>query len=228
MNANKKAAALALMNKIKGPKINRELAEGANGLTFLTANTPPKVLKITAGNATREINVLRKLVAAGANFVPRPNFVNIRKNNLKKTLFPNNKEENVTVYTMNKVGNVSLWSHRPPNNNNRRRIRAEILRVIKFMHAHGISHGDLHADNILVELTADGRMKKLWVIDFGRYVNIPVGQSEKNAYEKLQKGGVYRNVPVLNMRAPDPAVQMWMGPGGRARKNMNMYEQTYR
>ena len=227
------------------PRIAKSLGSGTNGLTFLTTNTPPKVLKVTLGSAKREIDALQRLKAAGANFVPSVNFVNIRKNmntNIKNALFPINhmgmspedrvknieKRRTLSLYTMNKVGNVNLYRYvrsRPGlSNNNKRQIRSEIRRAINFMHAHGISHGDLHAGNILVELTADGRMKKLWVIDFGRYVNIPVGQAEKDAYTKFN-----RNFNNYNLFKPDatPVTQLWTGPTGPARKNLNMYRLVY-
>lgn len=227
------------------PTIGKSLGSGTNGVTFLTTNTPPKVMKVTLGSATREIGALQRLKAAGANFVPSVNFVNIRKNmnkNIKNALFPINhmglspeaRAENIerrrtlSMYTMNKVGNVNLYRYvksRPGlSNANKRQIRSEILRAIKFMHAHGISHGDLHAGNILVELSPDGHMKKLWVIDFGRYVNIPVGQAEKAAYTKFNRN--FNNYNLFNYAA-GPVTQLWTGPTGPARKNLNLYRLMY-
>lgn len=227
------------------PDIARNLGSGTNGVTFLTTNTPPKVMKVTLGNATREISALQRLKAAGANFVPSVNFVNIQKNrntNIKNALFPINHEgltpkaraENIekrrtlSMYTMNKVGNVNLYRYvkaRPGmSNNNKRQIRSEILRAINFMHTHGISHGDLHAGNILVELTPDGHMKKLWVIDFGRYVNIPVGQAERAAYTKFNR--THNNYNLFNA-STKPVTQLWRGPTGPARKNLNLYRFMY-
>jgi len=237
------------------PGVTKVLATGMNGIALLTNNTPPKVLKVAGGNATREINALKKLAAAGANFVPRVNgnFVTIRRNsnnNLKNAFFGkfynfNNskltpesrvhmadaraRRRAMTVYVMNKVGNGSLWSYVKSgraNNNNKRKIRADILRAIEFMHSHGISHGDLHSGNVLVELDASGRMKKLWVIDFGRYVNIPVGSNEKRVYNTLQKNMLYQNYNLFN-NTRKPMVWLRKGPTGVARANYNLAKEMY-
>lgn len=230
------------------PGIFHLLGRGSNGVTFLTNNNPPKVLKIVLGNGTREINAIRKLQAAGASFIPRinaNNFINIRKtnanNNLKKKLFPGfhrsplntpktvNQKKTLTVYTMSKVGNKSLFSYvqgRTLTNNNKRNIRSELSRAIKFMHHHGISHGDLHSGNILVELDSAGKMKKLWVIDFGRAVTIPIHKTEKDVYNTMRKNNMYNNYKVLNM-PHKTATQLWSGPAGLARQNHNMYRNMY-
>lgn len=247
---NKVNAAQKLVSRIskKWPTPSRLLGSGTNGITFLTSNTPPKVLKIALGNARREVAALQKLAAAGANFIPRltGNFVNIRKNtnnNLKKILFPasyslipgmntpetTRRRGTVTMYVMNKVGNVSLWSHvkkSRPGNSNKRVIRSEIQRAVNFMHKHGISHGDLHSGNILVELDAAGRMKKLWVIDFGRYVNIPVGSNEKKVYNTLNKEYFHQNYNLFNNKRK-PMVMLYNGPTGPVRANRELMKEMY-
>lgn len=211
------------------PNINSVLGSGTNGITFTTKNTPPKVLKIARGNATREVNALKKLVAAGANFVPRVNgnYVEILRQNNSKVLFP---YSNKTIYVMNKVGNMSLWTYartKNPNNNTKRVIRLEIQRAVKFMHNHGISHGDLHSGNILVELDPKtGKFKKLWVIDFGRYVNIPVGANEKAAYNKLVVNSIHDNYNLFN-KTRTPKVNLYSGPTGGARKNTTLMKEMY-
>ena len=229
---------LELVSKNTGkpvPKIFKVLGRGSNGVTFLTNNNPPKVLKIALGNASREINAIRKLQAAGANFIPRinaTNFVNIRKTPIAKKLFPgsfNGNEHTLTAYTMSKVGNTTLYAYartRNPTNNNKLKIRSEISRAIRFMHGHGISHGDLHAGNILVELDSAGKMKKLWVIDFGRYVNIPMGRTEKNVYSAMRKNTMHNNYNVFN-NARKPQVQLWSGPTGPSRQNQDLYREMY-
>ena len=218
------------------PSINRVLATGTNGITFLTTNDPPKVLKIASGNATREIQALRKLHNAGSNFTPKlsNNYVNIRKNtNIINKLFPyrnknNNNKSFMTTYVMNKVGNTSLWSYVKSGHNtvnNKRQIRESILKAVRFMHAHGISHGDLHAGNILVELDREGKMKKLWVIDFGRYVNIQPGKTENNTYKALPPI-MHRNYNLFNSKVK-PLIELRTGPTGWSRRNLNLYKYMY-
>lgn len=226
------------------PLPSRIIGSGTNGIAFGLSD-PSKILKISVGNATREVNALKKLLAAGANFVPsvNGNFVNIRKNvnnKIKRPLFPftysrfnspetKTRKETISSYIMQKVGNMSLWTYaktRPVSNENKVRIRSEIARIIKFMHAHGISHGDLHSGNILVELTADGKVKKLWVIDFGRYVNIPLGKREKEVYNTLRQAAIHNNYNLFNS-THKPRTTLYNGPTGRARSNRNLYREMY-
>ena len=156
--------------------------------------------------------------------------------NSKNLLFnPNsmntvNRQQRMTAYVMNKVGNVNLWryvktNHRI-NNSNKRKIRDDILKAIEFMHKQGISHGDLHSGNVLVELDNSGHMKKLWVIDFGRYVNIPIGSNEKQVYNKLRKNRWHQNYNLFNSTRK-PVVMLYNGPTGAARANYNLAREMY-
>lgn len=240
---SKIVAAGKLLNQISAntgkpwPRPNGIIGAGANGVVF---SIGPKVMKMTLGNATRETDALRKLKTVGATFVPKisNNYISIRKanNNIRSTLFPNgwNEHEKTTTYIMNKVGNATLWRYvkggRLPNgrilsphrtNTNKRQIRAELVKAIKFMHAHGISHGDLHAGNILVELGVGGKMKKLWIIDFGRYINIPKGKTENNAYRNLAINHVSNNVNIFNT-AKKPQTAKYLAYSTVSRRNMNM------
>ena len=218
------------------PAMNKILGSGANGITFLTANDPPKVLKIALGSATREVKALKKLQNAGSNFTPKlsNNYVTIRRQrnmNLINKLFPNRNNTNnvMSLYVMNKVGNTSLYRYVKSGHkseNNKRQIKASIIKAIKFMHAHGISHGDLHSGNILVELDSKGKMKKLWVIDFGRTVTIPPGRTENNAYKALSFNRMYKNYNLFNASSM-PFVELRNGPTGPARRNLNMFKIMY-
>jgi serine/threonine protein kinase len=43
-----------------------------------------------------------------------------------------------------------------------------IFESIAWLHYHRVIHGDLHGDNILVELDSQHRMRRHWIIDFGQ------------------------------------------------------------
>lgn len=256
MNASRVSAAKKLMNRItqntgkKWPNLNNAVfGKGTNGLIFRTRNNPNKLVKITLGNASREVNTMKKMQNSG--FVPKlnGNFVSIRKlnNNLKQNLFPNfyfnspgegsppntpgtaEKKKFLSAYVMNKVGNATLWQYvkrSRPTNNMKREIRKAVRDAIVFMHQRGISHGDLHSANILVELDAAGKMKKIWVIDFGRSVNIPVGKTEANAYQALRVNRNYTNYNLFN-NSKKPIVKLYNMGKGLARKNENLYKTMY-
>lgn len=52
--------------------------------------------------------------------------------------------------------------------------RRELTRNIEIMHRKGISHGDLHTDNVFVNRTG-----KVWIVDYGQAQMIPKGEAKK-------------------------------------------------
>jgi serine/threonine protein kinase len=241
--ANTRVGALKeLVNKLsnetgkKWPNLNNAvLASGTNGIVIRTRNDPNKLVKVTSGNVMREPQAMRNLRNSG--FVPKlnDNFVHLTKlnNNMKKTLFPLANTNNATAFVMERVGNSTLWQYVKKGhntNNNKRQIRTAVRRAIAFMHARGISHGDLHSGNILVELGPDGKMKKIWVIDFGRAVRFPPGTSENNAYNKLHAPRLHKNYNLFNSsRNPRTTLYTYTsnGAGNGMRKNRELYVKMY-
>jgi serine/threonine protein kinase len=257
MNSKRVNAAKELMKRIaknngkKWPNLNNTVfGSGTNGLIMRTRNNPDKLLKITLGNSTKEVNTMKKLQNSG--FVPKlnNNFTTIRKinTNLKANLFPefwfgvpgpssfpnspatNAKKRLLSVYMMNRVGNATLRSYvksGASTNNNKLQIRKAIRDAIVFMHSKGISHGDLHAGNILVEIDpVTKKMKKIWVIDFGRSVNIQMGKTEANAYQALKTRGKQASYNLFNPKT-QYGVMLYNAGRGASRKNTNLYTTTY-
>jgi len=236
------AALKGLTNKLsretgkKWPNLNNAImASGTNGIIIRTRNNPNKLLKVARGAVMREPQALRNLRNSG--FVPKlnENFVHLTKlnNNMKKTLFPLANTNNATAYVMQRVGNGTLWQYVKggrDTNNNKRQIRTAIRNAITFMHEKGISHGNLHSGNILVELGSDGKMKKLWIIDFGRAIRFPVGSSENNAYNKLYPPNLHTNYNLFNA-SKNPRTILYThrsnGGGNAMRKNRELYVKMY-
>jgi len=241
--AQAKVAALKkLMNKLstetgkKWPNLNNKImASGTNGIVIRTKNDPNKLVKVANGNVRREPQALRNLCSSG--FVPKlnENFVHLTKlnHNMKKTLFPSSNTNNATAYVMQRVGNSTLWKYVKNGhntNNNKRQIRMAIRNAIAFMHTKGISHGNLHSGNILVELGPDGKMKKLWIIDFGRAVRFNPGESENNAYNRLYGTALHRNYNVFDKsKKPQTILHTYMsnGAGNSMRRNRELYVKMY-
>jgi serine/threonine protein kinase len=230
-----------LVNKLsnetgkKWPNLNNTvIASGTNGVVIRTRNDPNKLVKVSSGNVMREPKAMRNLRNSG--FVPKlnENFVHLTKlnNNMKKTLFPLANTNNATAFVMERVGNSTLWQYVKKGhntNNNKRQIRTAVRRAIAFMHARGISHGDLHSGNILVELGPDGKMKKIWVIDFGRAVRFPPGTSENSAYNKLHATSLHTNYNLFNAtKKPRTILYTYNGESGsQMRKNRELYVKMY-
>jgi thiamine kinase-like enzyme len=95
----------------------------------------------------------------------------------------------MTVFIMGKVGGGHAMTLRSylmkfPDAN-RERVRNRVLSLIDYMQLKGVSHGNLHFENILVTADSMGRLTGMWVIDFGRSRNIPLGMTEREFFGKL-------------------------------------------
>lgn len=156
------------------------VGKGADGAVYITNSG--KLLKISSGKNPQE---LRSLVALqNTGFVPKVNQRNLA--------FVNN----YTLFLMNRVGNPGDTVVKLDEFYNyimlTRSIRPKITQILKNMvsnmHIRGISHGDLHSGNILVSFKPENPRKfKIWFIDFGRSVVIPIGFTERNLFNVTAK-----------------------------------------
>lgn len=102
-----------------------------------------------------------------------------------------NYTKKATVFLMNKIGNKVMTLHSylksiKLNNATKNRFRKNVIKMIKQIKLKGISHGNLHDNNILVSVTPSGKIK-LWMIDFGRSSIIPIGMTERNMFRATKK-----------------------------------------
>lgn len=200
MNAIK----LDLMNRIvesaqrktgvEWPKPKKFLAAGVNGVVYETGNG--RLIKAVYDNAPQEYEALHNLRNTG--IVPKFNrkYAHIFKLNpenstvIRQVLFPNETRvsNHLTVFVMEKVGNnrgmtlskyVKTYPHSP------REIQNFVHTGLIKMHVHGISHGDLHAKNIIVTVDPNGRIDHMWIIDFGRSKKMQMGETEREMISRL-------------------------------------------
>jgi len=179
----------------KWPGLVKYVGGGANGRIYETTNG--RYLKIVANNASKEWNSLHRLQGtfivprfkannrAIANILPRQrkDIANILNMNVK------NVKSHLSFFIMEKVGGpnamtLAQYIKKYPNTN-KRRIQDRIFYIIEQMHMKGISHGNLHAGNIIVRTDSAGRITGMWVIDFGRSSFIPFGKTEREHYKSL-------------------------------------------
>jgi serine/threonine protein kinase len=207
------------MNKLRPnwPKIHKYIGGGVNGRIFELNDG--RYMKIIAYNAPQEWQILQRL--QGTHVVPRfknDNHLTIRfkpetrkekKKEFGNILNMNNIGNKVTVMIMGRVGGgqamtLSKYTKKFPFAN-RRNIHARILHIIDEMHVRGVSHGNLHDENILVTADSAGRIKGMWVIDFGRSKQINLGMTERQHYSQIKSNyshqtktlnGNYAFVPV--------------------------------
>lgn len=148
----------------KPPLVPRnKLGSGYSGTVYST-NNKTKVIKVVKnGTVHHEVEALRRLAMLG--IAPKVHSVN----------------KNGKRFVMNKVGNMSLSNYlRRRGPGNRVHVQNKVRNLIHTMHSHGISHGDLKPDNVMVNVNSNGHIKKMWVVDLGSWVNIPLGHNEKN------------------------------------------------
>ena len=136
------------------------LGSGHYGKVWQTSNKTKVVKAFNHGNAGREAAALRRLANTG--IVPRLHKVGVNS------------------LVMNKVGNKTLRNYLKSANYNKSEVQNKVKMLVNIMHSRGVSHGNLKSDNIMVELAPNGSIRKLWVIDFGLWRNIPPGKTEKN------------------------------------------------
>jgi len=146
------------------------LGAGVNGVVF---DNGKMVRKFTEVENRSEYNAMKKLESSGANYVPKVHELNTGKG--------------YTMYSMNRLPpdteTLRRWYVRHPTSKEPKKMLAKIL---EDMHERGISHGDLHDDNIMVTTDDKDQIKKMWIIDFGRSIRIPHGKTELQSYAGLK------------------------------------------
>lgn len=207
----------------KGPRPIQYLGGGTDGKVFITNDG--RLMKFVLGNAPQEYTALRNLRSTG--LVP-----SFREGNGKVLSIPNsyqnvaskmfggntnNTNPHMTAFLMGKVGGANsmtlrkyIQTHPSVNKEN---IAQRLRTAINTLGLKGISHGDMHQDNIIVEVDSTGHIRRMWLIDFGRSSKFNIGQTARNMFavarallvKRGQKpklfpsGGLYggkRNVPL--------------------------------
>ncbi len=152
-----------------------------------------KIKKVTSQIAKTNNKNLQKILKEEKNILTK--LLNTKRAINKAT------KKTVTIFLMNRVGNAGnrvmtlkeFLSTRGLQTWNK--VRQVLKDIVKKLHNKGVSHGDLHSENVLVSIGPRGF--RLWVIDFGRSTVIPVGMSEANIFGQLYKIGKWKNgIPV--------------------------------
>lgn len=183
---------------------------GVNGRVFETNNG--RLMKFVLSYAPEEWYFLKKL--QGNSRFPVFKSGNSKNIWINRPLGALSKMFNVksinglTVFIMGKVGaghamTLKKYLRLFPNTN-RAPVQERVKNLIDTMHRRGVSHGDLHFENILVTSDSRGRITGMWVIDFGRSRNIPLGKTEKNVFNKLKTQEYFQTENMNNTRSRIP------------------------
>ena len=152
----------------------RRIGKGVNGAVYELPNGT--IRKFTIGADNFEKKVLSAL--QGSHLVPR--LLGFQQERLKPmtarrvlgtAVFPNRMGQDPMISAMNmsRVGQMTLFEYlkRFPQAPIRP-IKQRLQAIFEALHVRGVSHGDLHANNIMVSCDDQGRITGMWVIDFGR------------------------------------------------------------
>jgi serine/threonine-protein kinase RIO1 len=183
-------------NRPNWPMPIKYIGGGADGRVYLTETG--KLMKVTFDADPQEFRGLAKLQNTG--LVPtfnKRNWVIMGKTK---------KGTKITAFLMGQVGKpgdavMTLHEYLKQRPRPSFDWKSKVARMIRKMHAYGVSHGDLHEKNILVVVSPNGDVK-MYIIDFGRAVFFPKGMTERNFYKSVLKAkGVFptgtMNVPLF-------------------------------
>jgi predicted Ser/Thr protein kinase len=222
-----KILARAFFNKSVVP--GKYIGGGVNGKVYATNNN--HVIKFILGDHPEEYEALKILQSTHAvpSFKNRNGKVMKLTPKLKlaaKEMF-GNTNNHMTAIIMGKVGGanpmtlkqyVAMYPGVNKENINRR-----VRIILDHMGSKGISHGNFHAQNIIVEVSPNGKIVRMWVIDFGRAFLLPLNMTSinllKHVSEKTQPTrSLYQNnrfleVPVIggNHRINQQMAQALLG-----------------
>lgn len=171
----------------KGPRPNQYLGGGADGKVYTTNDG--RIMKFVLGQARQEYTALRNLRNTGlvpsfrdgnGKVLPLTQFHRV----MAKKLFGQTSPY-MTAFVMGRAGGANsmtlrkyIQTHPADKENIAQRLRS----AINTLGLKGISHGDMHQDNIIVEVDSTGRIRRMWLIDFGRSSKFSIGQTARNMF----------------------------------------------
>jgi len=198
------------------PKPIKYLGGGVNGRVYHTNDG--RLMKFVYSYAPEEYEALQKL--QGTFVVPRFKRGNglimsldkATAKDVKRLMFPTAKRlsDDLTVFVMGSVGGAQGMTLRKYMQThptaNRANVQKRVEYLISEMSMRGVSHGNLHDENIIVSVSPTGRITGMWAIDFGRAFYRSPGKTERNVFgtktfnqmfgTKSAFSPTYRNVPV--------------------------------
>ena len=229
------ALARALASKFKSnwPLPIKYLGGGVNGRVYETNNG--RLMKFIYDNAPQEFKSLQKL--QGTYVVPRfrngngmvRTLNNKTSKEVQKYMFPySNNSRRLTAFVMGRAGNshsMTLYKYLKTYAHayNKETVQRRVQYLIEQMALRGISHGDLHVENIIVTVTPTGRISGMWAIDFGRSYPIPVGKTEL----QFRVGHLRHNTLAPTDAILSPYKGGLVSVRGRSRANVNMLKVMY-
>lgn len=154
------------------------LGAGMNGNVYNIGNN--RILKhITGRRHHRGVLESRyQRIAGSAGLAPKI-LENYNENNTSEGGFFIMQKLPPNTITAHEYGKLLNQIGESPNGQR----QALVAKAFHNLHTLGISHGNAHAGNIMFTIDPNTlKIKKVWIIDFGRSSVIPAGKTEKTVY----------------------------------------------
>lgn len=172
----------------KGPKPVEYLGGGADGKVYIAKDG--RLIKFVLGSVPQEYTALRNLQSTGlvpsfrngnGKVLPLTKFNQV----MAKKLF-GRSSSHMTVFIMGRVGGTKSmtllkYTQQYPSAN-RENIERRLRSIVNTLGLKGISHGNMHDENIIVEVDSNGRIRCMWLIDFGRSSKLNINQTARNMF----------------------------------------------
>lgn len=192
------------------------LGGGVNGRVYETNDG--RLMKFIYNHAPQEYMALQKL--QGTYVVPRFKKGDgvvmaldvAASKSVRRNMFPSmNHSRYLTAFVMGRAGGshgMTLYKYLETYPSyNMANVQRRVKYLIEQMALRGVSHGNLHSNNIIVTVTPSGRISGMWAIDFGRSHGLQVGKTERETMNRLPFNNMFtthstffprthKNVPV--------------------------------
>jgi hypothetical protein len=178
----------------KWPMPVKFLGGGVNGRVYETNDG--RLMKFIYNHAPQEYMTLQKL--QGTYVVPRfkkgdgvvKGLDAGASKSVRRNMFPSTNQSNyLTAFVMGRAGGshgmtLTKYLEAYPSYN-MTNVQHRVKYLIEQMALRGVSHGNLHSNNIIVTATPSGRISGMWAIDFGRSHRLKVGKTERETMKRL-------------------------------------------
>jgi len=177
----------------KGPKPVEYLGGGVDGKVYIANDG--RLIKFVNGSVPQEYTALRNLQGTGlvpsfrngnGKVLPLTQFHQV----MAKKLFGGNASSHMTAFIMGRVGGTKSMTLRKYVRThpsvNRENIERRMRTAINTLGLKGISHGNMHDENIIVEVDSNGRIRRMWLIDFGRSNKLNINQTARSMLAAAQ------------------------------------------
>ncbi len=196
-----------LLNTNKYGRVNKRIgAPSVNGAIFSLTNSK-YVVKVVPNSKNANKEILAQKHMAGLNIAPKiynNKTVNVNPNNING-LFKNENPSKVRIFVMNRIG--SNTNRYMGIANYKREYRGKfsynhfknLISKVNLLHNFGYTHANLHEDNIALVVDPTGKIKKIYIIDYGRSKQIRITRSKKG--EAAATRGLFKPMPRIMTRS---------------------------